>query len=92
MQMLPRTPECTLTPREEEVLYWTAQGKTSWEISNIISRSTATVNFYTQRIIGKLDAVNKYHATIKAFQLGWLPRAPETIARPHQETNHGSEV
>lgn len=55
-----------LTLREKEVLYWTAQGKSSWEISKIINRSNATVNYHIQHAVRKLDACNKCHAAVKA--------------------------
>jgi DNA-binding CsgD family transcriptional regulator len=61
-----------LTAREVEILYWTTQGKTSQDISRIIGRSAATVNFHLQSAMVKLDAVNKTQAAIKAHQLGYL--------------------
>jgi len=61
-------PEIRLTDRERECLLWTAQGKTSWEISQIIGRSTATVNYHLQKAIHKLDACNKVQAAFKAYE------------------------
>ncbi len=63
--------EIDLTVREKEVLFWTAQGKSSWEISKIIDRSNATVNFHIKHAVRKLNASNKCHAAVKAtvFQL-----------------------
>lgn len=60
--------EIRLTARERECLLWTAQGKTSWEISQIIGRSTATVNYHLQKAMNKLDACNKVQAAFKAHE------------------------
>lgn len=60
----------SLTAREKECLFWTAQGKTSWEISKIIGRTEATVNFHLKNAVSKLDATNKCHAVTKAIARG----------------------
>ncbi|MBO6724439.1 MAG: LuxR family transcriptional regulator [Rhizobiaceae bacterium] len=57
-----------LTQRERECLLWTAQGKTSWEIAQIIGRSTATVNFHLQKACRKLNAANKVQAAFLAYE------------------------
>jgi LuxR family quorum-sensing system transcriptional regulator SolR len=61
-----------LTPREKEVLRWTADGKTSYEIGRILIISIATVNFHINNAISKLDATNKTQAVVKAALLGLL--------------------
>ena len=61
-------PELRLTDRERECLLWTTQGKTSWEISQIIGRSNATVNYHLQKATRKLDACNKVQAAFKAHE------------------------
>ena len=63
--------EIDLTTREKEVLIWTARGKSSWEISKIINKSDATVNFHIKHAIRKLNASNRCHAVVMAtvFQL-----------------------
>jgi len=55
-----------LTAREREVLRWTAAGKTSYEIGVILSISARTVNFHVTSILGKMRAVNKTQAVVKA--------------------------
>ena len=81
--------EIDLTLREREVLFWTAQGKSSWEISKIIDRSNATVNFHIKHAVRKLNASNKCHAAVKAtvFQL-IDPYAADQRA-PTGEANRG---
>ncbi|MDD4914191.1 MAG: autoinducer binding domain-containing protein [Methylococcales bacterium] len=61
-----------LSNREIEVLRWTADGKTSCEISVILKISERTVNFHITNITGKLNASNKISAAIKAAMMGLL--------------------
>jgi LuxR family transcriptional regulator len=62
----------SLNSREKEILQWTADGKTSSEIGQILSISTATVNFHINRTLVKLNSVNKTQAAVKATILGML--------------------
>jgi LuxR family transcriptional regulator len=55
-----------LTAREIEVLRWTADGKTSGEVGQIMNISERTVNFHINNSLEKLGAVNKTAAVIKA--------------------------
>jgi DNA-binding CsgD family transcriptional regulator len=59
-----------LTPREIDCLNWTAAGKTSVEISDILSLSEHTVNHYLNRATKKLDTVNRTQAVAKALRMG----------------------
>jgi DNA-binding CsgD family transcriptional regulator len=61
-----------LTDREQQVLMWVAQGKSSWEIGHIIHCEECTVNFHCRNIMGKLNVSTRAHAAIKAFGLGLL--------------------
>ena len=58
-----------LTERECDVLRWTADGKTSGEIGDILGLSERTVNFHINNCMEKLGAVNKTACTIKAAML-----------------------
>ncbi|NKN39721.1 LuxR family transcriptional regulator [Agrobacterium sp. a22-2] len=58
-----------LSARELEVLRWTAQGKTSIEIGQILSLSDHTVNAYMTNAIKKLDCVNRTQLVAKAIRL-----------------------
>ena len=62
----------TMTSREREVLRWTAEGKTSSEIGQILIISERTVNFHINNVINKLGASNKTQAAVKAAALGML--------------------
>ncbi|MNE65338.1 Regulatory protein SdiA [compost metagenome] len=61
-------PTRTLTRRELEVIRWTAQGKTSAEIGQILSLSDHTVNAYMNNAIKKLDCVNRTQLVAKAIR------------------------
>mgnify|MGYP003625852040 CR=1 FL=1 len=56
-----------LTSREIDVLFWTAEGKSSWDISQILAISEATVNFHIKSAKEKLGVYNKTHAVAKMF-------------------------
>ena len=64
--------EAQLTARETEVMRWTAEGKTSSEIADILNISERTANFHIANAITKLNAPNKTAAVIRAGMLGML--------------------
>ncbi|MCY1668997.1 MULTISPECIES: helix-turn-helix transcriptional regulator [Hyphomicrobiales] len=57
-----------LTPREVEVLTWTSQGKTAWEVSVILSISKNTVNTHLRNSKDKLDTSNVVHTIVEAVR------------------------
>jgi DNA-binding CsgD family transcriptional regulator len=62
----------TLTKREKEILQWTADGKSSGEISMILEISENTVNFHLKGIQRKFHAPNKTFAAAYAAAQGLL--------------------
>ena len=56
-----------LTMREKDCLRWRAQGKTDWEISQLVSISQSTVKFHLENARSKLNASNTVHAVAKAL-------------------------
>lgn len=62
----------TLSKREIEVLRWTAEGKTSGEVADILRIAERTVNFHINNALVKLNASNKTAAAIRASVLGLL--------------------
>ena len=62
----------SLTTREKECLSWTARGKTSWEISVILSISESTATFHLRNAAIKLKASNRTHAVAKALSSGLI--------------------
>lgn len=61
-----------LSNREIEVLKWTADGKSSADISHILNISVDTVNFHIKNSISKLGTSNKTAAVVRASLLGAL--------------------
>lgn len=61
-----------LTDREIDCLNWTAAGKTSVEIAEILTLSEHTVNHYLNRATKKLDTVNRTQAVAKALRIGLI--------------------
>lgn len=64
--------EVKLTPREAEILRWTAEGKTSAEIGEILNIAERTVNFHVNSTLAKLNAANKTSAVVQAALRGLL--------------------
>jgi DNA-binding CsgD family transcriptional regulator len=61
-----------LSPREAEVMTWTARGKTISEISKILDISATTVRNYVDNAGEKLNTSNKTHATAVAMANGLI--------------------
>ena len=61
-----------LTARERECLRWSADGKTAWEIGQILSIAERTVVFHINNVIQKLQATNKTQAIVRAVALKLL--------------------
>lgn len=59
-----------LTCREEQVLRWTADGKTSPEIAQILALSVHTVNFHIKQAMAKLGAATKAAAAASLVAQG----------------------
>jgi LuxR family quorum sensing-dependent transcriptional regulator len=56
-----------LTAREIEVLRWVANGKSAWEIGEILHITKRTVDEHVQTAVRKLGAVNRTHAVALAL-------------------------
>lgn len=59
-----------LTPKELECLCWCKEGKTNWEIGEILNLSEKTVEFHLSNTIRKLGASNRITAVVKGLQSG----------------------
>lgn len=57
-----------ISKRERECLHWAAQGKTSWEISQILGVSESTAIYHLRNATRKLNAANRIHAVAKALK------------------------
>jgi LuxR family quorum-sensing system transcriptional regulator SolR len=61
-----------LSCQETIVIRWTAEGKTTAEISVIMGLSVRTVTFHIGNVVKKLNASNKTAAAVRAAVLGLL--------------------
>lgn len=61
-----------LTPRELEALRWTMEGKTAWEVGNVLGITERTAALHVNNATHKLGCVNKHQAVLKALRLGML--------------------
>lgn len=68
----PAAPPPQLSQREKDVLSWTSAGKSSWEISQILSVSEKTVEQHLANIRKRLGVYKTVHAVIKAYMLGLI--------------------
>ncbi|GAA4898227.1 helix-turn-helix domain-containing protein [Ferrimonas pelagia] len=69
---LPAKPMPLISPREKECLRWASEGKTSWEISQILQISERTVNFHLSNCMEKTGSVNRQQAIAKCLIRGQL--------------------
>lgn len=67
-----RCPEAGLTERERQCLLWAGQGKSTWDISVILSVSERTVKFHLHNAMRKLGTSSRTHAVIRATSLGLI--------------------
>ncbi len=58
-----------LTPRETEILFWIAQGKTSPEIGIILELAKATVKKHVESILPKLGVETRLAAALRAHEI-----------------------
>lgn len=62
----------SLTPRELESLRWTMEGKTAWEVGELLGIAERTAALHVNNATHKLGCVNKHQAVLKALRLGLL--------------------
>ena len=73
--LLPSAPSSdvpALTPREIETLRWTMEGKTAWEVGNILGITERTAVLHANNATHKLGTANKHQAVLKALRLGLI--------------------
>jgi LuxR family quorum sensing-dependent transcriptional regulator len=58
-----------LTPREREAIAWASQGKSAWEIGEILNITQRTAEEHLATAARKLGAVNRTHAVAIAIRL-----------------------
>ena len=65
--------DITLSVREQQVLNWLKEGKSSWEISVVLGVSERTINFHVYNLMAKLGALNRPQAVAIAIRRGLIP-------------------
>lgn len=65
-------PPPKLTKRENEVLQWVAGGKSTWEISKLLSISEHGVSHHVRNVLSKFDVASRHQAVAKAVAFGLL--------------------
>ncbi|MGH3389519.1 MAG: response regulator [Actinomadura sp.] len=65
-----RRPVDDITEREREVLTLVGRGRTNTEIAGELFISVATVKTYVSRLLTKLDARDRVHLVIIAYEMG----------------------
>ncbi|WP_058546255.1 helix-turn-helix transcriptional regulator [Pseudomonas fluorescens] len=66
----PAQPRQDLTPKEMDCLYWASEGKTTWEISHILTCSERTIDFHLLNARRKLGSVSRQQAVSAAVACG----------------------
>ncbi|MBE0365398.1 LuxR family transcriptional regulator [Pseudoalteromonas ulvae UL12] len=64
--------EIKFTKREIECLKWATEGKTSWEISQILTITDRTVNYHIANCIRKTNSTNRQQAIAKFCAMGFV--------------------
>ncbi|WP_454876980.1 helix-turn-helix transcriptional regulator [Pseudomonas farris] len=65
-------PDIILSPREMEILKWSAIGKSTWEISKICNCSEANIDYHIKNIRSKFKVNTRRAAAVKAIALGLI--------------------
>lgn len=74
---LPRRTQLTgITDREREVLTLVGKGLSNTEIAHELSISIATAKTYMTRLLAKLDARDRVHLVILAYETGLVAPSP----------------
>ncbi|WP_052262569.1 helix-turn-helix transcriptional regulator [Pseudoalteromonas luteoviolacea] len=63
-----RKEKLSITKRERDCMFWVSEGKTSWEISQILGISERTVNFHLTNCITKTQSANRQQAIARCIR------------------------
>jgi DNA-binding response OmpR family regulator/DNA-binding CsgD family transcriptional regulator len=58
-----------LTPRQAEVLYWIAEGKTDGEMAAILGTSPCTIDKHVEQMLGRLGVESRLTAVARASEI-----------------------
>jgi len=65
-------PQCLLTARQQECLRWVIDGKSDWEIGEILGISEHTVHNHIEAAKRTLEVGTRVQASVQAWRRGWL--------------------
>jgi len=65
----PASRKLNITQREKEILAWLRNGKTNWEIAQVLGISESTVKKHVRRILANLNVCSRTQAVAKAIDL-----------------------
>jgi DNA-binding CsgD family transcriptional regulator len=63
----------SLTSQELECMRWCKEGKTNWEIGEILAISEKTVELHLTNAMRKLGAANRIAAVVQGIKEGLIP-------------------
>jgi transcriptional regulator EpsA len=63
-----------LSPRQRDILHWLHEGKTNWEIAQILGLTALNVKYHVDQIYAKLEVRSRAQAVAKAQEMGLLAR------------------
>ena len=73
------------TARETEILKWIADGKSDWQIGQILNISDKTVNFHVENMKRKCGVATRIQVVVQAVHQGKIaPAAGEPRLDHHQ--------
>jgi transcriptional regulator EpsA len=61
-----------VSERQKQIIYWLHEGKTNWEIAQILGMTEKNVKYHVEQILQKLDVRNRTQAVATAVGLGLL--------------------
>ena len=61
-----------LSTREIEILNWMKEGKSNWDIAEILNLSIKTVEYHVSNVLKKLGAPNRITAVVTALRHGMI--------------------
>jgi DNA-binding CsgD family transcriptional regulator len=65
-----------LSPREAECLSWVSEGKSDWDIAEILQISQWTVHEHVERAKSKIGVRSRTKAAVVAAGSGWITSNP----------------
>jgi LuxR family transcriptional regulator, quorum-sensing system regulator BjaR1 len=65
-------PQSPLTARQQECLHWVIDGKSDWEIGEILGISEHTVHNHIEAAKRTLEVGTRVQASVQAWRRGWL--------------------